>query len=141
MATVARRHARWFRTGRAARPAAAHWSDKSYRKVRLQPIGRGERRLDTASSSLELTMNLLPVLMKFHAGLSPAHLRLALCAAILAVSLLWLYVHTLHEWLARGEQMREAQRAFVSKGAAKATALRTRTSPRNETDAADARSR
>lgn len=62
-------------------------------------------------------MNSLQALLSFDIdAISP---RLLLCAAVMAVALLALFVDLLHDSMARGEQWREAQRSSQAHSPAK----------------------
>ena len=83
--------------------------------------------------------------LPFRMELTPAQRGLLLgCAAIVAVCLLSLYVHLLHESMARGEQMRAAQRSSANEGVAKSTGLHLPMgfmAARNAADSAEVRTR
>ncbi len=51
-------------------------------------------------------MNPLPALLSTHTTRRPMRYQLLACAAVVAVSLVSVYVHVLHESMALGEQMR-----------------------------------
>ena len=82
-------------------------------------------------------MNSLRVHLPFRFDLSPSERKLIWCAALVALSILTLYVQLLHAWMARGDQMREAQRSFTSTKAAKVTATPIPAALARARDAAD----
>ena len=66
-------------------------------------------------------MNLPSVLLPSHAEWPRTQRTLVTCAAIVAISVLVMYVDLLRVWMVRGDQMREAQRSFVVKPTLKRT--------------------
>ena len=83
-------------------------------------------------------LNPLHAVFTFAAALTPAQRRLALGAVILAAVLLFAYVQTLQGWLARGAEMREAQRSFVLKAPPKLVVARPQKVAQRRSDAQNA---
>lgn len=90
-------------------PSFTRRSDVSYTSGSRRLMGSVQAHPDTVASTLEPTMNLLRVLSFPGADRQPSP-RVLLCAAVVAVALLAVFVDLLHDAVARGDQWRQAQR-------------------------------